>query len=128
MVDSTSAGDAAPPFGHWTETITPGGKTTSPRFSPEAADPVACASLASCARYFFDPADGFPLTVSGPVTVAGRKALLVSAQGSNEGMPGFPGWNATVDAATYAPVTVVDGIACSHCFYLTYHFRLTPRR
>lgn len=127
LVDSTSAGDAAPPFDHWTETITPGGKTTSPRFSPETADPVACGTLASCASFFFDPAQGYPLTVSGPVTVYGRKALYVSARGSNQGISSFPGWNATVDAATYAPITVVDGEACSHCFYLSYGVRLNSR-
>lgn len=72
-------------------------------------------------------ADGIPTVAwaQRPITAARRKALLVSAQGSNDGLPGFPGWDATVDAATYAPVTVVDGEACSHCFYLTYHFRLT---
>lgn len=127
-VDSTSAGDAAPPFGHWTETIMPGGKTTSPRFPQGATDPVACASLAACAHYFLTPPQGYPLTVNGPITAASRRVFVVSAQGSNDGLPGFPGWDATVDAATYAPVTVVDGEACSHCFYLTYHFALTPRR
>jgi hypothetical protein len=119
-VDSTSAGDAAPPFDHWTETITPSGKTTSPRFSGEARDPVRCASLDACASYFLTPPPGYPLTV------VGRTALYVSAQGSNDGLD-FPGWNATVDAATYAPVTVVDGVACTHCFYLTYHFHLATR-
>jgi hypothetical protein len=126
-VDSTSAGDAAPPFDHWTETITPDGKNTSPRFSPETRDPVECASLAACASYFLTPPQGYPLTIRGPTAPGSRGVLYVSAQGSNEGM-GFPGWNATVDAATYAPVTVVDGAACTHCFYLTYHFHLAPRR
>jgi hypothetical protein len=82
---------------------------------------------AGARRCRLTPPQGFPLTVNGPITVASRKVLFVSARGSNDGLPGFPGWNATVDAATYAPVTVVDGVSCSHCFYLSYDFRLSPR-
>ena len=120
-VDSTSAGDNAPALNHWTETITPGGKTTSPPF-PAGADPVSCGSLADCAAYFLAPPQGYPLSVS-PHYAAGT--IFVSAAGSNYGLPGFPGWNATIAASSYDPVTVVNGVACSHCFYLTYHFQLT---
>jgi hypothetical protein len=125
-VESTSAGDDAPPFDDWTETVTAHGKTTDPPFTGRLAgtDPITCSSLAACASYYLN-AQNYPLDV-GTVGVGNRGAWLVYARGSAE--LALPGWKAIIDAETYAPITVIAGWSCTHCYYLTYHFRLTPRR
>ncbi|HEY0716183.1 MAG TPA: hypothetical protein VGD68_01095, partial [Streptosporangiaceae bacterium] len=124
-VKSTSAGDASPPYDSWTETVTGYGKTTDPPFpSPSGGqDPITCSTLATCAAYYLN-AENYPLDVS--AVGAGKQGTwLVQAQGSAD--LGLPGWSATIDAETYAPVTVVAGWSCDHCYYLTYSFHLTPR-
>jgi hypothetical protein len=122
-VESTSAGDNAPPFPSWTETVTATGKTTDPNFT-SGDDPITCSSLATCAAYYFNT-EGYPLGV-GTVGLGIRGSWLVYARGSAD--LGLPGWQAVIDAGTYAPITIVAGWSCTHCYYLTYHFRLTSSR
>jgi hypothetical protein len=127
-VESTSAGDSAPPFDHWTETVTASGKTTHPRFTGSTGpDPIACSSLATCAHHYLE-VKGLPLNVGRVVGVGNRPAFRIYAKSSDDRLLGFPGWSAIIDAKAYVPFMVVDGEACSHCYYLTYHFRVASRR